>query len=169
MIKRKPKVFTLEMLLAKCIEVGNCWIWQGATDGKDRPQIRNGLHKSRSPRRVARELTDGKPIPEGAQVTSTCGDIACISPACSVISDPKTTAKMAVARGSYKRPDSDRRMALTKRAQSHITDETVQFIRNAENAKMAAAQTGVSHSYCKAIRRGDCRKDYTSPFAGLMV
>lgn len=164
---RKPKVHTLDSLRDCCEEVGQCWIWQGATDGKGRPQLRNGLHGTRSPRRLVRQLTDGKPVPAHLVVTCKCGDILCISSDCSVVATNSTTHKMAVARGSYRNAARDIRMALTKRAQSHISEDMVQIIRLAQSALDGHRQTGVSLSHCKAIRRGDARRSYSSPFAGL--
>lgn len=164
----RPRFQTLERIKSHCEEVGDCWIWSGSEDGRGRPVCcHNG--RRRPVRRVARELADGKPVPAHMQTTSRCGDILCVSPHCSVVATPKTTHRLAVERGSYKHPDSDIRMTMNKRAKSHITDETVALIRASASSRTAHAETGVSLSHCKAIRRGSARRDLSSPFAGLFT
>jgi hypothetical protein len=165
-MKRKPYLQTLEKLKAKCEEVGECWIWQGAHDGKGRPVcVHNG--KRISPRRLARQLTDGKEIQRHLVTACECGDIQCISPACSVVVTIKTAHRMAADRGAYSNAARDRRMALTKRAASPYGDEVIEAVKLAKSAAVAAKETGMSASHAKAIRAGRSRKDYSSPFAGL--
>jgi hypothetical protein len=164
--KRKPFMQTLERLKSRCIEEGECWLWQGANDGNGRPVV---VHMgARIPaRRLARQLADDRIIPDTRQVTCTCGNLDCISPACSIVATPATTHKMASARGSYRNAARDRRMAVAKRANSPITEDVVQKIREAESGRAAADSTGVSYSHAKAIRAGRARKEYANPFSGL--
>jgi hypothetical protein len=165
-MKRKPYLQTLDRLKAKCDEIGDCWIWLGAHDGKGRPVcVHNG--KRISPRRLARQFTEGREIPRQMVTACRCGDNKCISPACSVVVTTKTAHRMAADRGAYSNAARDRRMALTKRAASPYGDEAIEAVRLAESATVAAKETGMSPSHAKAIRAGRSRKDYSSPFAGL--
>lgn len=159
-------IHTLASLRARCDEIGDCWIWKGATDGHGKPSARHA-GKGTNPRRVVRALKDGHPIQPGELVVATCHNPRCISPACSVRTDDKGRARIANEGGAYSNPAKNRRGAMTKRAKSWITEDAVAAIRAARTALEASQQTGVSLSHSKAIRRGAARKDYTSPFRGL--
>lgn len=159
-------VHTVESLRARCVEEGECWIWQGASDGHGKPSTKhNG--RTANPRRVVRELVDRKPLPPGVQVVPACHNSMCISPACCVKTDHRGRARIANERGAFSNPAKNRLGAMTKRAKSWITDEMVALIRAARNGPEAAHETGVSLSHCKAIRRGIARKDYSSPWASM--
>jgi hypothetical protein len=160
---------TVESLRARCVEEGDCWIWKGCTDSHGRPQARhNGMVQY--VRRLLRELTDGKPVPSNKMVPCLCGQSLCVSPACSLVTDSQGKARLASQRGAFNRPDKLLRMVATMRAKSPITDALVGQIRTAEGpCSRIAAETGVSLSHVKAIRRGAARKDYSSPFAGLFT
>lgn len=160
----------VEAIRAKCEEVGLCWIWTGSTDGHGRPQKhRNG--RTWYVRRLVRELVDGRKLPKGREAAATCGCALCVSPECSVSATPTQRAALAAARGSFSRPDKMARMIATKRAKSHISEELVQRIRDAEGpASRIARETSISLSHVKAIRRGTARRDWTkNPFAGLLA
>jgi hypothetical protein len=158
---------TLDDIKARCEEVGDCWIWQGAKDGHGRPQARH-QGKVVYVRRLARELADGKPMPPNLVAASKCGDPGCVSPECSVRTTTKGKAKLAAARGAYSDPAKIARTMLTRRAQSRIPDALVEQIRLAPGPCVRiAAETNVSVSHVKAIRRGAARRPISSPFAGL--
>jgi hypothetical protein len=164
-MKRKPYEQTLEGLKARCDEVGDCWIWKGAHDGKGRPIC---VHKGKriSPRRLARQLTDGREVQSNLVVGCKCGDIKCISPLCSMTTTIQKVHKLAAQRGVYQNAARDRRMVLTKRAASRYSDK-VETVKAAASAKEAAKQTGMSISHAKAIRAGRAWRDFSNPFAGL--
>lgn len=159
----------LETIKDRCIEEGECWLWQGSLDGHGRPQKRHE-GKTVYVRRLVRELADGEPVPRGLVVAAKCGQKLCVSPHCSVSATTKRKAQMAAKRGAYNNPSKAAKMTLMKRAASWITDELVQQIRMAPApASRIAQETGVSLSHVKAIRRGTARRDFSSPFAGLMA
>lgn len=163
---RPYTVQTMESMQARCIEVGECWIWQGGNDGHGKPVCKH-RGKVVNPRRIVRELTDKKPLGPGVQVVPACHNPKCISPACSIRTDPKGRARIANERGAFNNPSKIRRSAMTKRAKSWITEDVVSKVRSARTAVEASELTGVSLSHSKAIRRGEARRDYGSPFAGL--
>lgn len=157
----------LDMIGSRCDEVGECWIWKGALDGHGRPQKRhNG--KTVYVRRLVRELVDGQPVPADKVVPASCGCRQCVSPHCSSVTTTRQKAVMAAKRGVYNNPAKLAKMALTRRAKSHISDELVEQIRSAEGpCSRIAAETNVSLSHVKAIRNMTARKPINSPFAGL--
>lgn len=157
----------LDMILSRCDEVGNCWIWNGGLDGHGRPQKRHA-GKTVYVRRLVRELADGQPVPADKVVPASCGCKLCVSPHCSSITTTRQKALMAAKRGVYNNPAKLAKMALTRRAKSHISDELVEQIRSADGpCSRIAADTKVSLSHVKAIRRMTARRPMNSPFAGL--
>lgn len=157
----------LAIIKSRCIEDGPCWIWKGATDGHGRPQMRYEK-KTCYTRRVVRELVDGSPPPH--LVASKCGNKMCVSPECSVHANDRIRAKLAADRGAFNRPEKFLKGMMTKRAKSHISDELVQQIKNADGpCSRIALETNVSLSHVKAIRRGAARRDLANPFAGLFT
>ncbi len=159
----------LRLIHSRCIEEGDCWLWEGALDGHGRPQKRHE-GKTVYVRRLVRELADGAKVPANRVVASGCGHPLCVSPACSCVATHKERARMAADRGAYNSIAKTVKTMLTKRAASWISDELVQQIRMAPPpASRIAAETRVSLSYVKAIRRGAARRDISSPFAGLMA
>ena len=157
----------LKVIHSRCIEDGPCWIWQGATDGHGRPQMR---HEGRSAyvRRVVRVLVDGAAVPANRVVAARCGNKGCISPDCSIVATHKQKAKMGAERGSYTNIKKTIKAMVTKRAKSRYSDELVHQIRMAPPpATRISRETGVSLSHVKGIRRGAARRDLSNPFAGL--
>jgi hypothetical protein len=161
---------SVKSLLSRCIEEGDCQIWQGATDGYGRAQTR---HDGRIwyVRRLMFELTAGRPIKPGLVMACKCGNPRCVSMICAVETTNKGRARLAVARDAYRNADKIRRMTVTRRANSKFSDELVEQIRNMDEscAKISKA-VGMSLSHVKAIRRGTIRIDYkTNPFANFMA
>lgn len=157
----------LNLILSRCDEEGQCWVWKGGLDGHGRPQKRhNG--KTVYVRRLVRELADGEPVPAHLVVPASCGNKLCVSPECSSRATHKKKAAMAVKRGSYNNAAKTATMVASKRAKSWITDDMVEHIRMAPGpASRIAEETRVSVSHVKAIRRGDARRPLASPFSGL--
>lgn len=159
----------LDLIRSRCIEDGQCWLWQGGCDGHGRPQIRHEGVVVYT-RRLARQLRDGKPVPAHLRVPNACGRKTCVSPECSVIGTVATVRKMAADRGSYLKANRNIRQMQTKRARSAIDEDVVRGIRNAPGpCSRIADETGVSLSHVKAIRRGTARRDLSNPFGGLLV
>jgi hypothetical protein len=157
----------LEIIESLCEKDGPCWFWTGAMDDRGRPTMRF-KGKTVAVRRVVRMLTDDKDIPPGMQVPCSCGHTSCVSPDCSSVATPKKRAQMAASRGAFNRPDALLKSTLTRRARSHITEDKIRRIRNAEGPSWKVAEAeGVSLSHTKNIRANRARKDYSNPFAGL--
>ncbi len=170
---KKPhaiKTHTLESLHARCVEEGDCLLWQGGCDGHGRPQCRHG-GKTCYVRRVMRELVDGKPVPTGRVVPASCGNRLCVSPKCSEVGTDKRRAQLAAQRGAFSSAAKTARMVATKARRSDYPDALVDQVRRHPGpASAAAALVGMSLSHAKAIRRGASRIGTArNPFAGLMT
>lgn len=151
-----------------CEIEGRCWIWTRGCDGRGKPQMRlDG--RPQYVRRVMRAHADGKPIAPRYVVTSTCNNLLCVSPHCSIKVSKQTSAKMAGARGAFSHPAKIARMVATKALKSKYSSELIQLVRDSkESARNIALSTGMSHSHAKSIRRGTIRRDNSNPFAQLM-
>lgn len=169
MKRDKPMLtHTVQSLQARCVEFGNCWLWQGGTDSKGRPQTRHA-GKVHYVRRLVRSLTDGAPLPVHLQAAATCGTTLCVSPHCSVPATPTKRGKLASARGAFRNPVKLRRMMATKRARSPFNDSLIARVRAMPPPCSAiAAATGISVSHVKAIRRSAARRDLSNPFNDLL-
>jgi hypothetical protein len=160
-------VTLLEKIRTRCEVVGDCWLWkQGCSDGG--MPIMGVLGKTRAVRRVVYAETHGS-IPEGKKISPRCGHKKCVSPECLCAVTQKQATQAAAKRGAYSGAAKILKTALTMRARSKYSDEVVERIRTADGpAHLVAAETGVSLSHAKNIRRGTARKDYLdNPFAGL--
>jgi hypothetical protein len=150
---------TLQSLQSRCLEVGECWIWQGGTDAQGRPQTRhNG--KVLYVRRLARELADGKPMPRRLQAAAHCGDHLCVSPHCSYRATPQQRARAAAQRGAYSDAAKTRRSTRTVRARSHITEALVSDVNDTLQHLLDSAPQGVvdfgNCKTCGVSSRLDC-------------
>lgn len=154
-------------ILDRCIEEGDCWVWQGACAGGERggPCVNWG-GKTKRVRRMLWEALNG-PIKPRLVVAATCGNRKCVSPSCAVCVSNKKSKQMAAARGAFSGADKIRKATAANRARSWITDAVVEQIKSARTAKEANAATGVSVSWAKAIRAGRGRVSFGNPFAGL--
>lgn len=74
---RKKTFQTLELLMKRTIEEGECWLWQGYSHNKT-PQVSHG-GKMMPVRRVFSLLLD-KNYPEGGFITVKCGNQMCVNP-----------------------------------------------------------------------------------------
>jgi len=100
-------------------------------------------------------------------VSPTCGNPMCVNPEHLQARTIAQARAAAAERGAYLNRARMRKSALTKRARSRITDETIAAIKAAKNSPEAARLTGVSVSYAWSIRVGRARQDYSNPFIGL--
>ena len=158
------KLHTLATLREHCVIDGKCWLWANV---KGRPLVGHD-GKIVPARRLARELKDKQPIPEGMLALAKCGNRHCISPACSYIGTPHNRTRDEVARGSYNRPMARIKAAKTRNAKSHITDDMVRAVRNTTGTcKAIAEQLGISKPYVSQLRHNQKRVDRSNPFAGL--
>lgn len=69
---------TLDQIYSRCEEVGDCWIWQGATSDTGYPIMKRHGGPCLLVRRVVMQLTDRPPAAR-QPVTAACEDKRCCS------------------------------------------------------------------------------------------
>jgi len=166
--KRKVILHTLDSLHAKCVEVGDCWEWQGAYTLNGHP---TGRHDGKPVlmRRLAYTLA-GNTIKPKHIVAASCGNARCINPACTV---QRTERQHMLLMGKAGRQSDHLRsakIAAIKRAQyAKLTLEQVRAIRaSTDSGKVEAQRYGVNPSKISAIRAYRCWREFeANPFAGL--
>lgn len=154
--------YLMQRIRARCTEEGDCLIWPGGINA--RGPVVTVKRKQFSIRRLAWEHKHGIPFPKGKLASLDCEHAACI-----VHVVPRTWSEVN-ARTSKRHSSVARaaKMAATKRRVSKLSDADVAEIRATDRPiKEIAKEKGISCVYAYLIRRGDWRKDYSSPFAGL--
>lgn len=155
----------------RCVEVGDCWIWQGAVGASGYPITKASGVKSGCVlvRRLAVEL-DGRPAKPRQPVRATCNDKKCCNPDHLVPSTWSAIGKIAGASGAFSGVNRCAKIAKAKRERdAKLTVEQVQEIRESTEAQRKIAERmGVNKNVIQSIRAGKAWKDYSNPFAGLI-
>lgn len=160
----------LEDIKARCEEVGECWIWQGTLLHKRFPiaKVKNVCIYAK---REAWSAHHGKPVPDGMCVvnrSTKCNDPLCCNPDHLTVATRLQVLQKVVADGKLHTNTIKAKIAVARRANSKLSDEAVAEIRfGDESVAVLAARHGISEAYGYMIRRGDSRKDYSSPWRGL--
>lgn len=161
---------TIESMRARCIEDGDCLIWQGGTykDGAARIHV-HGEGRSTSARVVWLTLR-GKTQPPGTSTFSECGNPRCLEHSV-YLTRSQIGKRVAAMTGYAQNPVRRERIALAKRATvSPLTPEQVQDIRYGPGRiTEKAARHGVSEHTASDIVNGHRWRDYRNPFAQLVA
>lgn len=167
-MERKLNV-TLKDIKSRTVEEGACWIWQrGLTNGQ--PQMKVQGRDCKLVRRIVLQLVGRAPAP-GQPVLVTCENPLCVFHQHLKPSTAGEISQQKAARGAWRGIARAAKISATKRAvgQSKVSDAEVQALRtSSESGPAAAARLGVNRSLISQIRRGVARKDYSSPFIGLL-
>lgn len=162
-------VHTIETLLARCEEVGDCLEWQGGYTGNGHPAVRHNKQNVLA-RRLAYTLA-GHVIKPGHILAMKCNNPRCIDPAHVM----QRTEKQHMAHMGRQGRQSDHlrsaKIAATKRAsgQAKLTEQQVREIRASQKTnRQLAAEYGINPSRINGIRLGRMWKDFSNPFAGLI-
>lgn len=155
-----------DQIHSRCVEEGECLLWQGGTTPAGMPTMHHGKQTKAMVRRVLFAAFYGE-VPEGKLVTPMCGNKLCLARKHLRAMTPTESKAIAARKGVYKSQKTLIKRMLALRAKSSITEETVGLIRDANTARDAHEKTGVSLPYCYQIRDGVRRADLSSPFAGL--
>lgn len=159
---------TRKAIFDMCIEVGECWEWQGACDSGGKPVMR--LKGSRKLIAVRRHILLRRGIDmTGLAATNTCNNPKCVCPAHAVAWTMKELiTRAAITTGYARRPDRNAAISKARRDASPITPEMVAEIRNSpESGHAIARRLGHSQSTIHAIRAHETWKDYGSPYLQL--
>lgn len=175
MTREEKDAAILARIESRIVEDGGCRRWMGQLQGysASKPKHRGCPAltiegKTTSLRRWLYRQWHGE-IPAGLVISPACGDHLCLSKRCLQAVTESQSKQAAAARGVFSgNLSKNRKNAMTRRAGSWITDEVVEQVRAASSAAEAARLTGVSLGYCKDIRAGKNRRDYSSPFVSLM-
>lgn len=163
----KPrKVHTVESLLERTVEEGQCYLWQGYKANGVPMVDRDG--KMVSVRRLIAEL-QGREVKRGYYVAS-CGCTDCVAPNHILYRHPNQHMK-AMAETEFTVERRIRMIQATrKRPNVRLSIEIAREIRAAEGSyREIGERYGISKSCVGHIRRGDYWPEISSPFAGLML
>lgn len=155
-----------QRIRAKCIEDGDCLVWQGASCHGTHPNMRiDG--KIVYVRKAWHELKRG-PLPKGKIAAHACETRNCI---CHTEALTFSEIQRRVgAKGLYSRPERAAKIAATKRAQ--VGKWSMEIAREIRNGDLPIAYYAEKHGMDPAvaarIRRGEAWKEYESnPWRGL--
>ncbi|GKS85836.1 hypothetical protein AVMA1855_16810 [Acidovorax sp. SUPP1855] len=156
---------TLEQLHARCIEDGDCLLWQGGlSKSAGHPKFNN-----RSARRLVYELAHG-PIPAGRNITVTCDCISCLNPEHLALTTKAEASRKANACPSVRAKKSVA-SAKASRPKGKLTIEIAREIRaSTGTCDELAAVYSVDRTLISKVRRGSAwRELVASPFQGLFL
>ena len=172
MTTRKPRqllVYTLETLLARADEVGECLEWNGGYTPNGHPCTKHE-GKPWLVRRLVLVLS-GTGLKPGHVVATHCNNLRCIHPGHLLQRSQQQHLVLMGKAGRQNEHARSAKIAATKRAsgQAKLTEAQVREIRASTGTlRDLAARYGVNKSRINGIRLGRMWKDFSNPFAGLM-
>lgn len=161
-------------------ECGDCLEWTSTLNAGGYPV---GTFRTRGPegqpgqrqyyvRHLVWWLQRGAPPPVDTThyITTTCGNPLCVASAHLVRKTRSRAVREAAARGAFKSLAFRAKVSQGRTRNSKLSPADVARIRTHTGAlKPLANELGISESYAAMIRRGKNRRDYSTPFAGLMA
>ena len=168
-MSKVPKIHTIESLLERTVEEGDCHLWTGyCANGV--PQVHH-QGKMVAVRRLLLTLA-GKDGTAAAFVPCNCGNPRCVEPAHIVqhtAAHHMTRMALAAGTGSAKQIRIAR-LTQTRRAASAIGSIEVarEIAASTESGPVLAARHGVNRTTINNIKRGRTWATGTNPFATLM-
>lgn len=166
-------VSSLADIRARCIEIGDCWEWQGAVGGNGVPCVclptaYPKLPDSRSARvtvaALAWEAHTGKPA-QGKVVWRTCCNQLCVNPKHLLTGTRAQMSADLVGQGVYRRkPSTIAAITNAKRKVAKLTIEKAREIRCSELSDAEIAPIyGIHRSLVLRIRRGEAWRETVGP------
>lgn len=159
---RAQGIQTLADVLARCVEDGDCWVWQGA---KSRG-VKGGtswcapaawfpaMGKVMPVQRIV-ALLDGR---HGERVWRTCGTDGCVNPAHLRAGSTKEWGRWMSDTGRTRTAAKLASGVMQGRKRSKLSDAEIEAIRTAHARCVdIGKQFGISKSYTARIRRGAAR------------
>lgn len=159
---------TMELIQAKCIDDGGCFIWQyGSAHGTPHMSVNKKPMNVR--RWIAQNVLNIKI--EGKFVTSTCMDKMCCNPEHIIVVTRKKLQQMWHEELQYSKTIT-RRAKLQKAARERLgyDPELIDRVRNDPRPhRVIARELGRSFDFVNKIKTGRSHIQYgVNPFAGLM-
>ncbi len=169
-MSRARTTHTLDSLKARCIEVGECWEWQGYMGNKT-PQVASypdGKKKMVSVRRLLRELLHGQPQPDG-HYGNTCGNIRCVNPEHTLWKSEAVHMKGMGRKRTVSAVTANKlRQFRLDAGLAKLDEAKAQEIRlSPEPGPVLAERFGVSKSWINRIKRGAAWRVLAGPWQGL--
>lgn len=167
MNKRKAE-FTLDWLMARCDEVGECLVWRGYKSDCGQPIGRiPGQKRASNIRRAVIEQRDGEAVGYKRWAYATCEVDGCVHPD---HLDSRTRSK--ATRGKPKSADHIAAITTARRKQSDYTYTAIQEILDAPRGAITevAARHGMSRQSACNLRAGRWRATQAAGmFSGLIA
>ena len=161
-------IHTLESIMARTVEVGDCMEWQGHIRQDNVPYITVN-RQYMAVRRLILQLI-GKPAKRGNFVGTTCGNQSCVNP--EHIIERSRREHMRYAASMLDHNDPTIVVKQQRAVKRLLTPEDVEKIRFDERSATAiAAEVGCCRQVVSRIRRGTSHRIVNAsvnPFAGLM-
>lgn len=165
----------IEKIRARCIEEGDCWLWQGYS-ANGVPMVSNGLptgagKKMVPVRRVVLEAA-GKAVKPSAVLVPSCDNPACVCEAHIIHRHRKAHLAAMTKKAIAVAADAERVAKITKskRSVSRFTINEIRAIRESDDSyQQIADRFGTSKSNIGRIMRHERWKDQANPFAGLVA
>lgn len=149
---KQKTIYTTETLKARCIEEGQCWIWQGYF-GNGTPMA-NHAGKFQAVRRIFTELTQGE-TKKGGYYAPTCGEPKCVNPDHTAWHNPASHyRRMGVVAMASESAQQVRRAKISASKRRISDDAITDIMHSNDNAKIVAARHGISPSTVSKYRRG---------------
>lgn len=167
---RKKTLHTVESLLARSEEVGNCIEWQRYFQNGT-PYVQHG-DKLVAVRALMMELL-GNVYQERMFFGVNCGNKACINPEHIVARSMKTHAKHMANNADHNSPIRIAKLQKAAAKRRVLTDDQVMdVLMDQRTCKNIAQELGVSSSLIAKIKRGESNRmaiAKNNPFWGLMA
>ena len=152
-------------------EVGDCWIWTGATSTSgNSPIVHLAGIGCRLVRRVVYEMTGGK-LYKNRPIGMKCGEPLCINPAHMYLSSNAEIAKIAGAQGKLSTVTKRAKIqqAAVNAGRTKLTPELAAIIRQSdESGAELGRRYGINRTLAARIKAGTAWREYkATPFSGL--
>jgi len=166
-VKRAFTVHTIESLMEKTIEEGDCRLWTGYI-GNNTPQVSHEK-KMVMVRRLILKLK-GKRVARADHVGTTCGVCGCVEP--SHIQQRTRREHSSLMGLSPNRNRLARAAKMAKHARENRAKLSIEIAREIrasdESGPVWAARLGITRGLVSRIRRGQAWREFGgNPFAGL--
>lgn len=152
------------------MDCGDCWVWQGPTNGSGHPKVslRDADGRSWVSARRVTYTAAKREIPAGRLITVNCGNPKCLNPDHLTL----TTKADAARKGNANPATRIKRAASSARSNQlrfgKITMEIAREIRNSDKTGTEwAAELGCSVSLVSLVRRNKSWVEQGNPFAQL--
>lgn len=129
--KAQRRIWTLDTVLSRCDEVGDCWLWNQGISSTGYPQASIDGRPGTSVRVYVYDVLMARKRPAGSNIAARCDNRICCSPLCLVHRSPSKTMANQWANGkrSGQQSTEQRRQQAIAQGLSKLTPEIVAAIR----------------------------------------